>query len=57
MGTLIISVYKKHGAVLLEGEIQLKLFMKTKIKSFKILPHGYGTHFVLKIIIVVAVLV
>jgi len=35
MGTLVISVYKKYGAILFEGVEQLILFPETKIKPFK----------------------
>ena len=31
MGALVISVYKKYGAVLFEGEAQLILFPETRI--------------------------
>ena len=32
MGVLVISVYKKYGAVLLEGVVQLTLFPKTTLR-------------------------
>ena len=35
MKTLVISVCKKHGAILFKGVIQLKLFPETKIKPFE----------------------
>ena len=35
MGVLVISVYKKYGAVLFEGAVQLKLFPEIRIKPFK----------------------
>jgi len=35
MKTLVISAYKRYGAVLFEGVAQLKLFPETKIKPFK----------------------
>lgn len=35
MGTLVISVYKRYGAVLFEDAVQLKLFPVTKIKPFE----------------------
>ena len=35
MKALVISVYKKYGAVLFEGAVQLKLFPETKIEPFK----------------------
>jgi len=35
MGTLVINVYKKYGAVLFEGAVQLKLFPETRIKPFE----------------------
>jgi len=35
MGALVISVYKKYGAVLFKGAIQLTLFPETRIKPFK----------------------
>ena len=35
MGVLVISVYKKYGAVLFEGAVQLILFPETTIKSFE----------------------
>ena len=35
MGVLVISVYKKYGAVLIEGAVQLTLFPETRIKPFE----------------------
>ena len=35
MGALVKSAYKRYGAVPFEGVVQLKLFPKTKIKSFE----------------------
>jgi len=35
MGVLVISVYKKYGAVLFEGAVQLTLFPETRIKPFE----------------------
>jgi len=35
MGSLVISVYKKYGAVIFEGAVQLTLFPETRIKPFK----------------------
>ena len=35
MGVLVISVYKKYGAILLEGAVQLTLIPKTRIKPFE----------------------
>ena len=35
IGTLVISVYKKYGAVQLEDVVWLKLSTETKIKPFK----------------------
>ena len=35
MGALVMSVYKKYGAVLFEGMVQLTLFLETRIKPFK----------------------
>ena len=35
IGALVISVYKKYGAVLFEGVIQLTLFPETRIKPFE----------------------
>jgi len=35
MGALVISIYKKYGAVLFEGAIQLTSFPETRIKPFE----------------------
>ena len=34
MGTLVMSIYKSYGVVLIKGAVQLKLFPETKIKPF-----------------------
>ena len=40
MGALLISVYKKYGAVLFEGGVQLTLLIipETRKKTFRIVP-------------------
>lgn len=35
MGTLVINVYKRYDALLFKGAVQLKLFAKKMIQSFK----------------------
>jgi len=35
MGTLVINVYKRYGAVLFKGAVQLKLFAGKMIQSFE----------------------
>ena len=35
MGVLVIIVYKKYGAVLFEGAVQLTLLPETRIKRFE----------------------
>ena len=35
MGALVISVYKKYGAVLFKGAVQFTLFPEARIKPFE----------------------
>ena len=35
MGKLAINFLKRHGAILFEGAVQLKLFPETKIRLFE----------------------
>ena len=35
MEALVVSVYKRYGALLFEDAVQLQLFLATSIKPFK----------------------